>query len=160
MSGSYTLDNSEQWGLQWGQPSDYRPGQYMPSFSFRDPVGGHQGGRLNINPVTNDPVDLQAPGIRDQIPAPTFPFFGPTRTDLFDRNSTINNAPVPQWDQKLPAFMETEQNQRWNAEMYRVLKDTPVKEHWAFRDFGTFSVPYTGFSAFSDLYPTSTMPFH
>jgi len=157
MSGRYTLDNAEQWGLQLGQPSDYRPGQFMQSFDFRDPIGGSKQRDMSINAMTNDPVDLRAPGIRDQINAPTFPFFGPTRTSLFDRNTSINNAPVPQWDQGLPSFLETEQNQRWNAKMYRVCQDTPTIEHWAFRDYGQFNVPYTGFSAFSDLRPVSTM---
>ncbi len=154
---SYTLDNSERWGIQMGQPSDYKMGQFMQSFGFQQPIGGSNQNRMTVNAMTNDPVDLRAPGIRDLIAQPTFPFFGPTRTSLFDRNITVNNAPVPQWDQGVPSFLETQQNQRWMSQMHKVLTDTPVREHWAFRDFGQFNIPYTGFSAFSDLKPTSTM---
>lgn len=156
---NYTLDNAAETGIKLGQPALFQHGQ---SASYADffavPVSTDYFAKAgSITPWGNDNIDIRAPGIRDQQQNPSMPYFGPYRSSLYDTNSTTNNAPIPNWFDNVPSFMQTRQNQRWGAQMWTTLYETPVKEHFAFRELGTFPVTHTGFTALANLKPASTM---
>lgn len=156
---AYTLDSAEYNGIRLGQPGLYRHDQSVSYADAFAPAGNLQIMKqsAHITPYANDNIDIRAPGIRDQVQNPSFPYVGPYRSSLYDTNSVQNNAPIPGWDSNVPSYMQTRQNARFGAEMWTTLYETPVKEHWSFREFGQFNVPYTGFTAFANLKPASTM---
>ncbi len=164
MHSAYTLENSENYGVQTAPLSLNIHGQTRPFMDLQIPVGGQILPRVfatGLIPAANDRADLRAPGIRDQIPDPSRVYLGPYRSNLYDtaRDTSVNNNPIPNWNENIPSFMQSAQNQRLGAAIWQVLQETPQVNGIRWSDRGQFSVPCTGFSAFRDLKPRSTMPF-
>lgn len=139
-----------------------------PLFAKHNSLFLPAGGKLKTAPGltgwANDYYDIRAPGIRDQVPNPSFPYFGPTPSSTYLRVDGNNrNVPVPPNFYgsmgSAPSWLTSSWAQRLGAFWFEQLQNTPVEEHYIFRDFGQWSVPSTGFSALSDLSLTSTRPF-
>lgn len=116
--------------------------------------------------MTSTFVDLKAPGIREQHLNPSFPYFGPYKSSLYQHNAgtAVNNAPVPNFEDPMmsgptPSWIHSDWHRRYASAWYDILQETPVKESWHFRNYSNYIVPHTGFSSFSDLVPKSTMGF-
>ena len=125
------------------------------------PVGGKL--RLEKTGLTgwaNDYYDIRAPGIREQMPNPSMPYFGPTPSSAW-LNTTYKtgNVPHPPNFDNMPGWMTSAWGQRMGAFWFEELQNTANDQHWMFRDLGQFSVPSPGVSALADLIPTSTRPF-
>jgi len=122
-----------------------------------------RGGRSNqlpadFAPYLNTHHDVFAPGVREQMPDPSRPNLGPYRSNLYQRNDTnVNNNPVVNYDEMTPSWLMSPWHQRYASAWHDVLRETPVREHWLFRDWGQWNTPYTGFSALKDLKPRSTL---
>lgn len=155
----YTLGNSEFPNPFITNPELRLHGQDRSWVDTAVPLGGpYNRVGVDFNGWSNDNIDVRPPGVREQMPDPSRPQFLPTRSNLFQRNDTsVNNAPILNYQEKLPALVASPWAQRYGSEMHDVLRETPVKEHWLFRDFGQFNVPYTGFTALKDIRPASTL---
>ncbi len=164
MNNPYTLENTPNWGIQMYPINLNVHGQRKPLMDLNIPMGGNLLTHVfatGMTPYANDRADLRAPGIRDQIPDPSMVYLGPYRSNLYDnmRNTSANNNPIPNWNENIPSFMQSAQNQRLGAEIWQILQETPQINGIRWSERGQFSVPYTGFSAFRDLKARSTMPF-
>lgn len=106
---------------------------------------------------SSEPVDLQAPGVRDGIARPA-PFATTIqRGSLFDTNRVENNAPLPNWDYAWSTF--TAPNvQRLGSYWWENTHDVRNKRTpGMFIDQGEYLVPRTGFTALRYLRPASTL---
>lgn len=117
-----------------------------------------------LNAALNNYVDLRPPGVREQMANPSMPYFGPYKSNLYDHNgvSPFNNAPIPNFQDPMmsgttPSWLMSDWHRRYASAWYEVLQQTPTLESWQFRDYGQFSVPYTGFSALREIVPKTTM---
>lgn len=152
---AYTLDRSTNGPLG----TDPR----LPRFgNTHDLVLGGPRTKLPANfiPGTNQFIDVQAPGIREQVPDPSRPYFGPYRSQLYQHNATnINNAPMLNWGDMPEGsnFLSNKWNQRYSNAMFEELSRTQDEYHWLWQDRGQFIVPYTGFSPLKDLRARSTL---
>ncbi len=128
------------------------------------PVGGRYKTAPGLTGWANDYWDIRAPGVRDQIPNPSMPYFGPTPSSTWLRtNGNPNNVPAPpNFDGPMggvPSWLQSPWAQRLGSLWFEILQNTPVDEHFIFQDYGQFSVPSPGFSALGDFTMTSTRPF-
>jgi hypothetical protein len=128
------------------------------------PVGGRYKIAPGLTGWANDYYDIRAPGIRDQIPNPSFPYFGPTPSSTWLRtNGNNHNVPAPpNFDGPMggcPSWLQSQWAQRLGSLWFEILQNTPVDEHYIFRDLSQFSVPSPGVSALADFSMTSTRPF-
>jgi len=108
---------------------------------------------------TNQFIDIRPPGVREQIPDPSRPYFGPYRSQLYEQRGTSNNAPpMMNWgDDAKPHFWESPWNQRIGNAWFEELERTRTTYHWLYQERGQFIVPYTGFSPLGSLRPASTL---
>lgn len=157
MSTPFTLDNAIRWGVQLAPPQSGMQGRYQGYLDLPVPQSQWMRTAAGITPYANDRIDIRAPGIRDQIPRPPVPYFGQPRDSLFDTQGRTNNkAPFPNYNDEVPSFLMSRENQEWHAAMYQRLRETKDAFHFSHQERGQFPVPYTGFSAFRDLHPVST----
>lgn len=154
---SHTLENSDLHSV-------FRQTMGLNELHLAPPVKMHLSPGLNA--TLNNYIDIQPPGVREQMPNPSMPYFGPYRSALYDHNGTtpFNNVPVPNYKDPMmpgttPSWLMSDWHRRMGSAWFDILQETPVKESWQFRDYGQFSVPFTGFSAFSELVPRSTKGF-
>ncbi len=154
---AYTLDNSSGSGLFMGDLQLVKHGQHLQYNDLRLPIGGPNRITGTFAPYLNRDIDIRAPGIREQIQDPGLPYLGPYRSNLFQRNDTaINNNPIPTYQFGLPAAIQSPWAQRYGSAMHDILRETQVREHWMFRDWGQWNAQATGFTALKDLSPSST----
>lgn len=112
----------------------------------------------DVIPFLTDRVDLKAPGVRDQLNDVNMPQLGPFMPATFYPQRVNNNAPILNMDQRVPDFLFNEPwAQARGAYLWKVCHDTKDLLHPSFQERGSFNVPYTGFSAFADLAPRSTL---
>lgn len=128
------------------------------------PVGGRYKLAPGLTAATNDYWDIRAPGVRDQVPNPSMPYFGPTASSTWLRtNGNNSNVPVPPnlYGEVggVPSWLQSPWGQRLGSVWWEILNNTGNDEHFIFRDLGQFAVPSPGFSALADLTMTSTRPF-
>lgn len=109
-------------------------------------------------------IDIKAPGVREQMYNPSFPFFGPYRSSLYQHNNqtSVNNAPIPNYEDAMalgptPSWLYSDWHRRNASAWFDILQETPVKESWQFRNYSNYITPYTGFTAFSQLRPHTTL---
>lgn len=151
---AHMLGNSEGGNLFMGDIQTRPPGYSHSWMDLNLPLGGPYTKKLpqGFNGYLNDNIDIFPPGWREQMRDPSRPYLGPYRSNLFQRNDTsINNVPILNYGAGVPDFIKSPWAQRYGSAMYEVLAETPVKEHWLFRDFGQYAVPYTGFTAIKDI---------
>lgn len=124
------------------------------------------GSRVNVQhdyvPWGVNYQDLKPPGVRSNIPDPAYPDFGanPAVNYLRTNGNTRNVNPVPNfYGGMVPSWMMSPWAQRANSYWWETLMANQTEEHYLFRDYGQFSVPYTGFTAFDDLSIGSTRSF-
>ena len=178
MNNPWTLDASESFGIEFATPNSN-----VHASQLRLPMGSSKvtARAAQIIPWANDRADLKAPGVRDQMQDPTRVYLGPFRSSVYDVQRTNNNAPIPGWDAGFwsngksvtsqfggsaqamgngcPTWMHSEANIKRGAHIWELLQNTKFELHPAFQERGEFIVPYTGFSAFADIKPRSTVPF-
>jgi hypothetical protein len=155
----YVLDFAVNSGIDFAA-GPYKFGQLYTYDSIKFPLTNHivpaKAAELPYYIETN--VDLKAPGVRDLVPNPTFPYLGPFRSHIFDRQQHANNAPMPNYEQ-MPSFLSGPVNQRRNAEIFTLLQDCIIAYRPEYQERGQWSNPHTGFSALRDIKPVSTMKF-
>ncbi len=110
------------------------------------------------NAHLNNNLDLLPPGVRDNVANPSL--FATTlhRTNLFDAQHTVNNAPIPNWEEQSD-MITSPQAQRLGAYWWDVLQGSYLMDRAGWVERGQFSVPKTGFTAFRHLKPHSTRQF-
>jgi hypothetical protein len=125
------------------------------------PLGGRYKLAKDWTPWSNMYYDIRAPGIRDMVPDPSRPYFGPYPSSTYMRiNGGPNNVPVPpNLDQKVPGWLESPWAARLGAFWWEVLHNTPNDENFVFRDWGSYAPQPMGFPALADIKLTSTRPF-
>ena len=120
-----------------------------------------------LNGALANYVDIKAPGIREEVPHPSFLSIWPTRSSLYQHatgTDTLNNAPIPNWGNAVwadgadcPSWLQSKWHRQYGTAWYEVTQQTPVIDDFIFRDYGQFNVPNTGFSALKDIVPRSTL---
>lgn len=111
------------------------------------------------NVLTNDNLDLAAPGVRDNVANPQLFMTPYTRTNLFDNGRTANAAPIPNWEQQMDRFTDPV-HQRLGAFWWKTcVSDNVWQDKPGFEERGQFSVPKVGFTALRHLKPQSTLQF-
>lgn len=154
----FTLDRAEKAGIYNG-PLDLKFPEHVRSWTDWDTeMGGKYGERAKyVAAHTNENMDIFPPGWREQMADPSRPNLGPYPTTQWTRYHDFgNNNPTLNTDGGVPSWMTSEWGQKRATEMYRICRDTLDDEHWINRDFGQFTVPYTGQTALKDFKPQST----
>lgn len=152
---AHTLENSDRHSV-------FRQAMALNELNLAPPVKNHLSPGLNA--ALNNYVDLRPPGVREQVANPSMPYFGPYKSHLYQHNAgtAVNNTPItnfqdPMMNGPTPSWLMSDWHRRYANAWYEVLQQTPTLESWEFRDYGQFSVPYTGFSPLSELVPKTTM---
>jgi len=106
-------------------------------------------------------IDIKPPGVREQVPNPTLLQVWPLRSGLYDHASGTGNLNAPAMPNfgdniNMPAWQQSKWNQSIGTEWFEVTQQTPVKDWWYTHELANFTVPYTGFTALSELRPSST----
>jgi len=129
------------------------------------PVGGHRLPRKanTIRPMMSDDVDWKAPGVREHMMNPPISL-GPYRSSVYDTQRAANQAPMPPYEPDRVGsntLLFGPWAQAYSNSIYEIVNENKVLEHESnsFRNVGTWSGPRTGFSALSELRPTSSLVF-